>query len=66
MKQFIVKKRAAKQYEQFTCRIEGDLLKEIKQIVVENDLESINKFINECLEFALKNVEIKDNTNEGK
>lgn len=60
MEQFIVKKKVAKEYEQFTCRIEEDLLKQIKKIVLENDLESINGFINECLKFAIKNITIQE------
>lgn len=58
MKEFIVKRR--KNYVQFTCRIEEELLEEVRKIVKENDLESINSFINECLKFALENLEIEE------
>ncbi len=46
--------RRRKNYIQFTCRIEENLLEEIKRIVLDNELYSINSFINECLEFAIK------------
>ena len=49
--------RKKKYYTQLTCRIEDELLEKIKRIVLENDLYSINSFINECLEFAIKNSE---------
>lgn len=58
MKEFIVKRR--KNYVQFTCRIEEELLEEVRKIVKENNLESINSFINECLKFALENLEIEE------
>ena len=56
MKEFIVKRR--KNYVQFTCRIEEEVLEEIKHIVLDYDLESVNCFINECLRFALENLKI--------
>ena len=46
MKEFIVKKRERKNYVQFTCRIEEDMLEEIKHIVLDYDLDSVNAFIN--------------------
>ena len=49
-----------KHYIQFTCRIEEEVLEEIKHIVLDYDLESINSFINECLRFALENLEIEE------
>ncbi len=45
-------------YTQFTCRIEDELLEEIKEIVLDNNLYSINSFINECLKFAIENMTI--------
>lgn len=58
MKEFIVKRR--KNYVQFTCRIEEEMLEEIRNIVLDYNLESINSFINECLKFALENLEIEE------
>ena len=49
MPDFVIKARKKKEYEQFTCRIETDLLDKIRTIVAENNLPSVNEFINECL-----------------
>ena len=56
MKEFVVKRRMRREYVQFTCRIEEDMLEEIKHIVLEYDLDSVNGFINDCLRFALENM----------
>ena len=58
MKEFIVKRK--KNYVQFTCRIEEEVLEEIKYIVLDYDLESVNSFINECLKFALENMHFEE------
>lgn len=58
MKEFIVKRR--KNYIQFTCRMEEDMLKEIKHIVLDYNLDSVNSFINECLRFALEYMRIEE------
>lgn len=58
MSDFIVHPKKKKEYEQFTCRIETDLLDNIRKIVDENDLTSINEFINECLRYAIPRVKI--------
>lgn len=55
MNKFIVKKRY--NYVQVTCRIEENLLAKVDNIVLENKLHSRNSFINECLKFALDNIE---------
>lgn len=60
MKEFIVKKKKRKEYEQFTCRIEVDILRKIRNIVIENDLDSVNAFINDCLKFAIENIKVED------
>lgn len=62
MNKLIVRKNVSKDYVQFTCRIENQILTKIRQIVNENNLYSVNSFINECLEFAINNIEI-DNQN---
>ncbi len=54
---FIIRKKA--EYEQFTCRIEEDLLEQLRQIKRKNNLFSVNFLINECIRYALKNIEIK-------
>ena len=56
MSDFIV--RPKKEYEQFTCRIETDLLDNIRKIVDDNNLPSINEFINDCLRYAIPRVKI--------
>lgn len=60
MADFIVEKRQRKEYEQFTCRIEVDLLEEVKRTVLDNNLKSVNEFINNCIRYSLKNMTILD------
>lgn len=64
MADFIVKSRKKKDYTQFTARIETDLLEEIRKIVNDNNLISINEFINDSLKFAIKNLKIKEDKDE--
>ena len=47
-----------KDYEQFTCRIEADLLEKVKRTVLDYNLTSVNEFINECIKYSLKNMVI--------
>lgn len=58
MADFIVHTRKKKEYEQFTCRIESELMDNIRKIVKENNLTSINEFINDCLRFSIDNLKI--------
>ena len=58
MADFIIKSRKRKDYTQFTTRIETDVLDNIKKIVEDNNLISINEFINDCLRFAIDNIKI--------
>lgn len=60
MSDFIVKSRKKKDYTQFTARIETDVLENVRKIVNENNLISINEFINESLKFAIKNMKIME------
>lgn len=60
MKEFVVKKKLRKDYEQFTCRIEVETLKQIRNVVLENNLDSVNRFINDCLKFALDSMKIEE------
>ena len=64
MSDFIVKSRKRKEYTQFTARIETDVLDSIRKIVDDNDLVSINEFINDCLKFAIENIKITEDTND--
>lgn len=59
MAEFVIKAKKKKDYEQFTCRIESELLEKIKRTVLDNDIYSINEFINECLRYSLKNMKIE-------
>ena len=36
---------------------------EVKNVVLENDLDSINSFINQCLRYAIKNIKFDENSN---
>ena len=58
MSDFIVRPKKKKEYEQFTCRIEADLLDNIRKIVAENNLNSINEFINDCLRYSIEHLKI--------
>ncbi len=60
MADFIIKSRKRKDYTQFTARIETDTLDSIKKIVNDNNLISINEFINDCLKFAIDNLKITE------
>ncbi len=62
MSDFIIKSRKKKDYTQFTARIETSVLDNIRKIVDDNDLVSINEFINDCLKFAIENLKISDDT----
>ena len=63
MADFIIKSRKRKDYTQFTTRIETDTLENIKKIVKDNNLISINEFINDCLKFAIDNLKILEEEN---
>ena len=45
MADFIVKSRKKKDYTQFTARIETDVLENVRKIVNENNLISINELL---------------------
>ena len=62
MPDFVIKPRRKREYEQFTCRIETDILDTIRKIVAENHLTSVNEFINECLRFSIDNLKIMEET----
>ena len=58
MPDFVIKPKQKKDYEQFTCRIEADLLEKVKSTVLDYNLTSVNEFINECIKYSLKNMVI--------
>ena len=64
MADLIVKSRKKKDYTQFTARIETDVLENVRKIVNENNLISINEFINESLKFAIKNMKIMEDDSD--
>lgn len=64
MPDFVIKHKKKKDYEQFTCRIESELLEKIKLTVLEYNLYSINEFINDCIKYSLKNMKIVEDDNE--
>lgn len=64
MADFIVKSRKKKDYTQFTARIETDVLESVRKIVNDNNLVSINEFINASLKFAIKNLKIMEDTED--
>lgn len=64
MPDFVIKSRKKKEYEQFTCRIEIELLDKIRNIVVTNNLPSVNEFINDCLRFSMENLKVMENIDE--
>lgn len=61
MKKFILQKQKKSDYVQFTCRIEENLLEQVRTLVRDNNFKSINRFINDCIQFTIDNIEIKDN-----
>lgn len=46
------------EYEQFTCRIEVELLKKLRSIAIQTNTTSLNELINESIRFALNNLKI--------
>lgn len=64
MPDFVIKHKKKRDYEQFTCRIESDLLETIKRTVLDYNLPSINEFINDCIKYSLKNMKIVDEEEE--
>ena len=65
MDKLIIKRKIKKEYEQFTCRIEVDLIDKLREISKESNI-SINEIISECIKYGLNNVEIVENCDEKK
>lgn len=55
---FIIKKRKKIEYEQFTCRIETELMKKLRILAIQTNTTSLNELINESIRFALNNLKI--------
>lgn len=49
-----------KNYKQFSCKMDTNMLEQVKKTVLDYDIESINVFINDCIRYALKNMKIKE------
>ena len=60
MAKFVIKQKKKKEFEQFTCRIEADVLEKVKRTVLDYNLPSVNEFINECIKYSLENMKIID------
>lgn len=52
------RKKTSKDYTQYTCRIETDILNDIREIAKAEDL-SINECINQSLQFAITDYKSK-------
>lgn len=64
MAEFIVKENKKKSYEHISCKIESDLLEQVKHIVLDNDLHSVNDFINQCIRFSIDHLDELSTTDE--
>ena len=64
MPDFVIKNRKKKECEQITCRIEVELLEKIRRIVLDNNLPSVNSFINQSLKFSVDNIKILEDSEE--
>ncbi len=64
MPNFVIEPKKKKEYEQFTCRIEVELLEKARKIVLENNLPSVNEFINLCMRFSIDNLSVMKETDE--
>lgn len=49
-----------KNYIQFTCRMDPELLEKVKRTTLDYNIESTNVLINNCLRFALKNMKVEE------
>jgi len=58
-KKFIIQGKKKIEYEQFTCRIEKELIKKLRKISIESNRTSLNKLINECIRFAINHIHIE-------
>lgn len=56
MPNFIVGPKPKIEYEQFTCRFEKQLLDKARKLARENQVPSVNEFMNQCIRFAIANL----------
>ena len=56
MSDFVVKARKKKEYQSITCRIEEDLLEEVREIVKKEKINSVGDFIIQCIQYSLENL----------
>lgn len=58
MNEFIIHKKKRNKYVPLTLRLEENLYNKSKDIVLKNDLKSVNQFLNDCIRFAIENLEV--------
>lgn len=49
-----------KDYTQFSCKMNRDMLEQVKRNVLDYDLKSTSSYINDCIKYALKNMKIEE------
>ena len=49
-----------KDYTQFSCKMNRDMLEQVKRNVLDYDLKSTSSYINDCIQYALKNMKIEE------
>lgn len=50
-----------KEYTQFSCKMNKDMLEQVKRNVLDYDLKSVSSYMNDCIKYALKNMKIEGN-----
>lgn len=48
-----------KEYTQFSCKMNKEMLEQVKRTVLDYDLKSVSSFMNDCIRYALKNMKIE-------
>ena len=64
MPDFVIRKKKKKEAVQCTFRIEPELLETIKKTVIDYNLQSMNEFINACIQYSIDNMKIIDEDEE--
>lgn len=49
-----------KEYTQFSCKMNKEMLEQVKRTVLDYDLKSVSSFMNDCIRYALKNMKIEN------
>lgn len=47
-----------KEYTQFSCKMNRDILEQVKRTVLDYDLKSVSSYMNDGIKYALKNMKI--------